>query len=251
MPSLSTLMFNNTLTSSQEEIKCLKAANRAASFRRRFMVYQQQEIQRLHQANLIIRERIEKDTSKKGSDSSSREVGFVKLAAEMIPQSLKIYIKTINYFFPFSTVQQSQSHPKTSSPVPKPNSQSTPSSSSKSQTNQSASAKSVSEDVSGQQGASQASPNTTGSSFPSYGTPEDGKQGQPSTNVRGEQETSTILDILRYVILLLVFSARVFHLCDWGVDDTIAVFPTAVFFQPWFFCTKRLLFADVIFADVI
>ncbi|CAB3984042.1 centrosome-associated 350 isoform X1 [Paramuricea clavata] len=153
------------LKAEKEEIKCLRAANRAASFQRRFMIYQQQEIQRLNKATLNIRERIQKDTSKKGSERSSRE--------------------------------PSQSHPRTSSPVAKPNSQSTPSSSSKSKTNQSASAKSVSEDISGQQGLS---PNTTGSSFPSYATPksEDGNQEQPSTTARGEQqpETSTILNML-------------------------------------------------------
>ena len=70
-------MSNNILTSSQEEIKCLRAANRAASFQRRFMIYQQQEIQRLHQATLSIRERIQKDPSKKGSEHSSREVSLV------------------------------------------------------------------------------------------------------------------------------------------------------------------------------
>ncbi len=85
----------------------------------------------------------------------------------------------------------------------KPNRQSTPSSSSKSQTNQSASAKSVSEDISGEKVSTHVSPNTTGSSFPSYGTPksEDGNQEQPSTSARGQQEpeTSTILNMLRYV----------------------------------------------------
>ena len=102
-------------------------------------------------------------------------------------------------------LQPSQSHPRTSSPLSKPksNTQSTPETSgSKSKTNQSPSAKSVSEDISGEHGSSHASPNTTGSSFPSYSTPksEVGKQ-QPSTSARGqhEPETSTILNMLRYV----------------------------------------------------
>lgn len=47
------------LRSYQEEIKCLKAANRAASFQRHFMIYQQQEIERLHKATLTIRDRIQ------------------------------------------------------------------------------------------------------------------------------------------------------------------------------------------------
>jgi hypothetical protein len=43
------------------------------------MIYQQQEIQRLHKATLNIRERIQKDTSKKESERSSREVSLVKV----------------------------------------------------------------------------------------------------------------------------------------------------------------------------
>ncbi|XP_028411019.1 centrosome-associated protein 350-like isoform X2 [Dendronephthya gigantea] len=149
----------------KEEIKCLKAANRAASFQRRFMIYQQQEIRRLHQATLNIREKIQKDPSKK--DRSSRS--------------------------------PSQSHPRTSSPVKKQDTQSTPSSRSKSKPDHSA--KSISEDISGDHGSSHISPNNTASSFPSYSTPksEDETQGRRSAAGRGEEEPSSILQLLSTV----------------------------------------------------
>ena len=118
--------------------------------------------------------------------------------------SIRVLVITIILF-----LQPSQSLPRTSSPVSKPksNSQSTPgTSASKSETNLSPSAKSVSEDISGEQGSMQASPNTTGSSFPSYSTPKSEKQELPSTSARGQQEpeTSTILNMLRYAWFILL-----------------------------------------------
>lgn len=98
----------------------------------------------------------------------------------------------------FLSPQPSQSHPRTSSPVKKPDTQSTPSSRSKSKAGHSA--KSISEDISGDHGSSHISPNITASSFPSYSTPKSEGDAQERRSVTERtEEPSSILQLLRYV----------------------------------------------------